>query len=319
MEWNIGLKELVKLEQLIGVGGRGERPRGVGGWGRECLRVSDLEAPGRSVGRERPWRWGCSTGDIEAPDVVVAWGVGVARPRGAGRCHGVSGLEEWWCGGRGCRWVNDLEAWVVEGGGTGGDSNYFLEMYVKYSVLVESISSNYETESATLNCEAKKSHVKAFIKLVNYNHIMPTHYTFSVDLKDVDVERLDFLVVQMLEDTAYLWTLLTMLQRLMGKACALAFGIWSNELTSRPTALLGRITSAVHQLTLATDLEGLQERITTIKKGKNRWFYLLLWILNLSTKYIDWLNNKKLGHLLKILHINDDCRNLYSRSLLEEI
>ncbi|WMV30879.1 hypothetical protein MTR67_024264 [Solanum verrucosum] len=34
---------------------------------------------------------------------------------------------------------------------------------------------------------AKKSRVKAFIKLVNYNHIMPTHYTFSVDQKDVDV------------------------------------------------------------------------------------------------------------------------------------
>ncbi|KAM7499899.1 hypothetical protein LguiA_024313 [Lonicera macranthoides] len=31
---------------------------------------------------------------------------------------------------------------------------------------------------------AKKSRVKAFIKLVNYNHIMPTRYTLDVDLKD---------------------------------------------------------------------------------------------------------------------------------------
>ncbi|KAJ9707959.1 hypothetical protein PVL29_000158 [Vitis rotundifolia] len=32
---------------------------------------------------------------------------------------------------------------------------------------------------------AKKSRVKAFIKLVNYNHLMPTRYTLDVDLKDV--------------------------------------------------------------------------------------------------------------------------------------
>ncbi|KAK1388717.1 60S ribosomal protein L27 [Heracleum sosnowskyi] len=32
---------------------------------------------------------------------------------------------------------------------------------------------------------AKKSRVKAFIKTVNYNHIMPTRYTLDVDLKDV--------------------------------------------------------------------------------------------------------------------------------------
>lgn len=32
---------------------------------------------------------------------------------------------------------------------------------------------------------AKKSRVKAFIKLVNYTHIMPTRYTLDVDLKDV--------------------------------------------------------------------------------------------------------------------------------------
>ncbi|XP_068645478.1 large ribosomal subunit protein eL27x [Aristolochia californica] len=32
---------------------------------------------------------------------------------------------------------------------------------------------------------AKKSRVKAFIRLVNYSHIMPTRYTLDVDLKDV--------------------------------------------------------------------------------------------------------------------------------------
>ncbi|KAL5719245.1 Large ribosomal subunit protein eL27x [Ranunculus cassubicifolius] len=32
---------------------------------------------------------------------------------------------------------------------------------------------------------AKKSRVKAFVKVVNYNHIMPTRYTLDVDLKDV--------------------------------------------------------------------------------------------------------------------------------------
>ncbi|KAI4323174.1 hypothetical protein L6164_022801 [Bauhinia variegata] len=32
---------------------------------------------------------------------------------------------------------------------------------------------------------AKKSRVKAFIKLVNYNHLMPTRYTLDVDLRDV--------------------------------------------------------------------------------------------------------------------------------------
>ncbi|GLJ34418.1 hypothetical protein SUGI_0692060 [Cryptomeria japonica] len=30
---------------------------------------------------------------------------------------------------------------------------------------------------------AKKSRLKAFIKVVNYNHIMPTRYTLDVDLK----------------------------------------------------------------------------------------------------------------------------------------
>ncbi|KAH9779856.1 60S ribosomal protein L27-3 [Citrus sinensis] len=32
---------------------------------------------------------------------------------------------------------------------------------------------------------AKKSRVKAFIKLVNQSHLMPTRYTLDVDLKDV--------------------------------------------------------------------------------------------------------------------------------------
>ncbi|XP_031488404.1 60S ribosomal protein L27-2 [Nymphaea colorata] len=32
---------------------------------------------------------------------------------------------------------------------------------------------------------AKKSRLKVFMKLVNYNHIMPTRYTLDVDLKDV--------------------------------------------------------------------------------------------------------------------------------------
>ncbi|KHN26621.1 60S ribosomal protein L27 [Glycine soja] len=31
---------------------------------------------------------------------------------------------------------------------------------------------------------AKKSRVKAFVKLVNYQHLMPTRYTLDVDLKD---------------------------------------------------------------------------------------------------------------------------------------
>ncbi|GAA0170406.1 ribosomal protein [Lithospermum erythrorhizon] len=33
--------------------------------------------------------------------------------------------------------------------------------------------------------QAKKSRVKCFVKMVNYNHIMPTRYTLDVDLKDV--------------------------------------------------------------------------------------------------------------------------------------
>ncbi|KAL1334698.1 hypothetical protein AAHE18_11G195900 [Arachis hypogaea] len=38
---------------------------------------------------------------------------------------------------------------------------------------------------------AKKSHVKAFVKMVNYQHVMPTRYMLDVDLKDaVTVESL---------------------------------------------------------------------------------------------------------------------------------
>ncbi|KAM7278671.1 hypothetical protein ACFE04_005805 [Oxalis oulophora] len=32
---------------------------------------------------------------------------------------------------------------------------------------------------------AKKSRVKCFVKLVNYQHLMPTRYTLDVDLKEV--------------------------------------------------------------------------------------------------------------------------------------
>ena len=32
---------------------------------------------------------------------------------------------------------------------------------------------------------AKKSRVKAFLKVMNYSHIMPTRYTLDVDLKDI--------------------------------------------------------------------------------------------------------------------------------------
>ncbi|KAI5332274.1 hypothetical protein L3X38_022403 [Prunus dulcis] len=32
---------------------------------------------------------------------------------------------------------------------------------------------------------AKKSRVKAFVKLVNYQHVMPTRYNLDVDLKEV--------------------------------------------------------------------------------------------------------------------------------------
>ncbi|KAH7424846.1 hypothetical protein KP509_11G027700 [Ceratopteris richardii] len=39
---------------------------------------------------------------------------------------------------------------------------------------------------------AKRSRLKPFIRVVNYNHIMPTRYTLDVDLKNVVVpEKLD--------------------------------------------------------------------------------------------------------------------------------
>ncbi|KAJ7558278.1 hypothetical protein O6H91_04G032100 [Diphasiastrum complanatum] len=39
---------------------------------------------------------------------------------------------------------------------------------------------------------AKRSRLKAFFKIVNYNHLMPTRYTLDVDLKNVvTVEKLD--------------------------------------------------------------------------------------------------------------------------------
>ncbi|KAK9011388.1 hypothetical protein V6N11_044240 [Hibiscus sabdariffa] len=36
-----------------------------------------------------------------------------------------------------------------------------------------------------IEIETKKSRVKCFLKLVNYQHVMPTRYTLDVDLKDV--------------------------------------------------------------------------------------------------------------------------------------
>ncbi|KAK3272502.1 60S ribosomal protein L27 [Cymbomonas tetramitiformis] len=33
--------------------------------------------------------------------------------------------------------------------------------------------------------QAKKSKIKAFIKVVNYNHLMPTRYSLDVDLKTI--------------------------------------------------------------------------------------------------------------------------------------
>lgn len=39
---------------------------------------------------------------------------------------------------------------------------------------------------------AKRSRLKPFVKIVNYNHIMPTRYTLDVDLKNiVSSEKLD--------------------------------------------------------------------------------------------------------------------------------
>lgn len=39
------------------------------------------------------------------------------------------------------------------------------------------------TKRSTAKVQARRSSVKTFIKVVNYNHIMPTRYTLDVDLK----------------------------------------------------------------------------------------------------------------------------------------
>jgi len=47
-------------------------------------------------------------------------------------------------------------------------------------------------KKASAKTIAKRSRLKAFIKVVNYNHIMPTRYTLDVDLKSVVTnEKLD--------------------------------------------------------------------------------------------------------------------------------
>ena len=41
------------------------------------------------------------------------------------------------------------------------------------------------TKKQTEKQQAKKCRIKSFIKVVNYNHIMPTRYTLEMDLKGV--------------------------------------------------------------------------------------------------------------------------------------
>jgi large subunit ribosomal protein L27e len=41
------------------------------------------------------------------------------------------------------------------------------------------------TKSSSTKTQARRSSLKTFIKVVNYNHIMPTRYTLDVDLKSV--------------------------------------------------------------------------------------------------------------------------------------
>eukprot|EP00775_Hariotina_reticulata_P003213 gene3213-3490_t len=41
------------------------------------------------------------------------------------------------------------------------------------------------TKRSTAKVQARRSSVKTFVKLVNYNHMMPTRYTLDVDLKGV--------------------------------------------------------------------------------------------------------------------------------------
>merc|ERR1711907_521539 len=40
-------------------------------------------------------------------------------------------------------------------------------------------------KKSSLKKQAKRSSVKTFVKMVNYNHIMPTRYTLDVDLKSI--------------------------------------------------------------------------------------------------------------------------------------
>ncbi|KAE8779808.1 60S ribosomal protein L27-3 [Hordeum vulgare] len=42
----------------------------------------------------------------------------------------------------------------------------------------------------------KKSHVKVFLKLVNFTHLMPTRYTLDVDLKEVVFDAPDSLIIK---------------------------------------------------------------------------------------------------------------------------
>jgi len=41
------------------------------------------------------------------------------------------------------------------------------------------------TKASSKKTQAKRSTLKSFVKVVNYNHLMPTRYTLDVDLKSV--------------------------------------------------------------------------------------------------------------------------------------
>ncbi|KAL2540722.1 60S ribosomal protein L27-3 [Abeliophyllum distichum] len=58
-----------------------------------------------------------------------------------------------------------------------------LYSYCLVSGLAKYLCKVIHTDSAKK--QAKISRVKCFIKLVNYNHIMPMRYTLDVDLKDL--------------------------------------------------------------------------------------------------------------------------------------
>ncbi|MCO5592321.1 hypothetical protein L7F22_046322 [Adiantum nelumboides] len=61
----------------------------------------------------------------------------------------------------------------------------------KASTILSSICQLIMSADKTLT-EAKRSQLKPFIQAVNYNHIMPTKYTFDVDMKNgVVPEKLD--------------------------------------------------------------------------------------------------------------------------------